>query len=55
MTLILGILLVAVRSVLARKFDAVFAVGTLILIVLAAITMKIGPTSAWDTFASIFV
>lgn len=55
LALVLGVLMAAVRSVLARRLDKVFAGGMLVLIVLAAIAMKIGPTSAWDSFASIVV
>lgn len=54
-SLVLGVLMLGVRSTLARKLDVFFAVGLAVIIAAAAFTMRFAQSSAWDSLASILV
>jgi hypothetical protein len=54
-TLILGVILLAVRCALIRRFDRYLALGLAGVVAVAIFTMNIATTSAWEAFASLFV
>jgi hypothetical protein len=51
MTLVLGALLLAVRSFLTRSFDRWLAAGWAGLVLVSALMMQMAPGAAWDGFA----
>lgn len=55
MTLLLGVILLAVRCALIRRFDRYFAIALGVVIAIDLFIMNIAPTRAWDAFASLFV
>jgi hypothetical protein len=55
LTLVLGVVLLTIRSVLMRSPDGSFATGLGALIVIYAVTMQIAPTEAWAHIATMLV
>lgn len=51
-TLILGVILVAVRSIVTHSFDRILAIGVVILAVASIGIMALGRTDAWLQFAT---
>lgn len=54
-TLVLAIVLLALRCALTRAFDRWLALGVALLIGVSYFIMKIAPTGVWDSLASIVV
>ena len=55
LTMLLSVLLLAVRCALIRSLDRWLAVGTLIVLGVSVVIMNIAKTGAWNAFASVFV
>lgn len=54
-TLAIGLAFLLVKWALTRKWDACFALGNVLLIVVAVLMMKLAPTPAWDAVASLLL
>lgn len=55
LTFVLGIVLLAVRCALIRRFDRYFAYGLAGIIAIGVFIMNIAPTRAWEAFATMLV
>lgn len=55
LSLLLGVVLLGIRSVMMRSVDRPFAIGMIALIAASAGIMQLAPTQAWSTFASLLV
>jgi hypothetical protein len=55
LTFVLGVVLLAVRCALIRRFDRTFAYGLAGMIAIGVFIMNIAPTRAWEAFATVLV
>jgi hypothetical protein len=54
-SLIIGVLLLVLKTVLIRKLDRTFAVGLTILSVISLLIMQVAPTPLWAGIASMLL
>jgi len=50
--MVIGVILIVLKTVLIRKVDRTFAVGLVVLTVISALIMQVAPTPLWAGFAS---